>query len=70
VEKGKGVIVTCIIRWGMLHCEDYVMSGIHGGRVNSLSDGTLNHAFILLCSFVTRVFEFFSFLHCRFKIIK
>jgi translation initiation factor IF-2 len=38
VERGAGVVADCVVRWGTLKRGDYVISGIHGGKVKSLSD--------------------------------
>lgn len=38
MEKGLGVVANCIIRWGKLEPGDYVVSGVHGGRVRILND--------------------------------
>mmetsp|Transcript_8428 Transcript_8428/g.12620 ORF Transcript_8428/g.12620 Transcript_8428/m.12620 type:complete len:1040 (-) Transcript_8428:165-3284(-) len=38
IENGLGVVADCIIRWGKLGLGDYVLSGIHGGRVRILND--------------------------------
>lgn len=39
MEKGLGVVADCIIRWGKLEVGDFVVSGVHGGKVRILNDG-------------------------------
>lgn len=39
MENGLGVVADCIIRWGKLEPGDYVLSGVHGGKVRILNDG-------------------------------
>ena len=38
VDKGLGIVADCIVRWGKLERGDYVVSGVHGGKVRILSD--------------------------------
>ena len=38
VEKGLGVVVDCIIRWGSLEQGDFVVSGTHSGKVRTIKD--------------------------------
>mmetsp|Transcript_5142 Transcript_5142/g.5979 ORF Transcript_5142/g.5979 Transcript_5142/m.5979 type:complete len:986 (-) Transcript_5142:164-3121(-) len=38
VEKGIGVVVDCIVRWGSLKRGDIVLSGVHSGKVKALKD--------------------------------
>jgi translation initiation factor IF-2 len=45
MEKGLGVVVDCIIRWGKLEPGDYVLSGVHGGKVRILNDGKTSSYF-------------------------
>mmetsp|Transcript_35167 Transcript_35167/g.77056 ORF Transcript_35167/g.77056 Transcript_35167/m.77056 type:complete len:715 (-) Transcript_35167:227-2371(-) len=38
VDKGLGVVADCIVRWGKLERGDYVVSGVHGGKIRILGD--------------------------------
>ena len=38
MERGLGVVADCIIRWGKLERGDYVLSGMHGGKVRIVND--------------------------------
>jgi translation initiation factor IF-2 len=47
VEKGIGVVVDCIVRWGSMERGDIVLSGIHMGKVKALKDGEHSTVFLL-----------------------
>jgi small GTP-binding protein len=38
VDKGVGIVVDCIVRWGSLHKGDIVVSGTNKGKVRLLKD--------------------------------
>jgi len=38
IEKGVGVVVDCIVRWGTLETGDYVLSGVSGGKLRILNN--------------------------------
>ena len=44
VDKGIGVIVDCIVRWGSLQRGDIVVSGTHFGRVKALKESATGTA--------------------------
>jgi len=39
MEKGLGVVVDCIVRWGSVKKGDYIVSGTQASRVRMLKDG-------------------------------
>ena len=39
MEKGLGVVVDCIIRWGNIKQDDVVVSGTQYGKIRLLKDG-------------------------------
>ena len=38
LERGLGVVVDCIVRWGKLERGDHIVSGVHGGKIKILQD--------------------------------
>lgn len=44
IEKGMGVVIDCVVRWGKLERGDVIVSGTHMGKVKILTDGELNQS--------------------------
>ena len=41
MEKGLGVVVDCVVRWGSMERGDIIVSGTNSGKIKTLKDGTL-----------------------------
>eukprot|EP00957_Ditylum_brightwellii_P018403 1384899-Ditylum_brightwellii.AAC.1 len=39
MDKGLGVVVDCIVRWGVVEKGDVVVSGLNCGKIKILNDG-------------------------------